>query len=353
LMNQDTLKEISFKDTGSTEGKQSYELRKVLIVHSYDEDWSWDINTEKGIIDGFEDKGYILNMDYTLQTFYMDTKKTYVTPEQIEERAEQTIDIIEDFKPDIVFVNDDNALKYVAVPYSIDNPDKKLPFIFSGINTDPEKYDGIDSLEKPGHAVTGALERFPYYQAFSLAKRIFPNATKIVLFADHSSSSNFLVNAFNERYLEAINNSPLEVIDVVQMSTFQEWKESVEEYQNKTDFLGILTYHQLKDKEGNVTSPSEVVEWTINNSNLPEIGFLQFHAEDGFWSAVGISAYKTGKYIGRIGGDILNGKDPANISIIDPNLVDVVFNLARSKMLGIDIPADILGLATEIYQEIK
>jgi ABC-type uncharacterized transport system substrate-binding protein len=230
------------------------------------------------------------------------TKVTYTTPEQIEQRAEIALDLIAEFEPDIVFVNDDNALKYVAVEYTLKHPDKKLPFVFSGVNVDPTIYDPIKSLEMPGGPITGALERFSYYECFSLGKRIFPNASKIVLLADSSPSSTFVVEAFKERYLEKI--------------------------------------------------VPEVVNWTIHNSKLPELGVLTFHAEDGFLAAAGVSGYKTGIYVGVIGGEILEGSNPATIPIVDPKVVDIAFNLERAEMLGIEIPATELVEATKVFHSI-
>jgi hypothetical protein len=80
--------------------------------------------------------------------------------------AEIVLDLIEEFKPDIVFVNNDKALKYVGVEYTKRHPEKELPFVFSGINLDATIYDPIESLEMPGGSITWALERVPYYEAF-------------------------------------------------------------------------------------------------------------------------------------------------------------------------------------------
>jgi len=148
-----------------------------------------------------------------------------------------------------VFVNNDNALKYVGVEYTKRHPEKKLPFVFSGTNLDPTIYDPIESLEMPGGSITGALERVPYYEAFSLAKRIFPDASKIVLLVDSSPSSTFVISAFKERYLDKVTDSPLQIIDYIQVETFEEWKENVAEYQTKTDFIGIGGYYQLLDEQ--------------------------------------------------------------------------------------------------------
>ena len=323
--------------------------RRVLVIHSYHEGWSWDQDVQRGIIEGLSRHGYTHDRDYKLKSFYMDTKVTYTTPEQIEERAAMAIALIEEFEPDIVFVNDDNALKYVAVAYTERYPDRGLPFVFSGVNVDPTIYAPIERLERPGGPITGALERFPYYEGFALARRIFPNASTIVLLADSSSSSSFVVSTFKEQYLDVCNESPLQVIGPLQVASFREWQETVTAYQTEVDLLGILTYHQLRDENGTVVPAPVVVEWTVHHNKLPELGVLTFHAADGFFAAVGVSGYKTGLYVGVVGGEILGGKDPASIPIVNPAVIEVAFNLDRADTLGITPPVEELVKANEVF----
>jgi ABC-type uncharacterized transport system substrate-binding protein len=71
-------------------------------------------------------------------------------------------------------------------------------------------------------------------------------------------------------------------------------------------------------------------------------------------SATGVSPHKTGRYIGEQMGDVLSGsKNAGDIPIIDPKLVDVAFNTRRAELLGVNIPIDILGLASQVYTEIR
>jgi len=325
---------------------------KVLVVHSYHESWGWNQDIQNGIIEGLGRQGYTEGQDFELEAFYMDTKITYITPEQIQERGSMALDIIREYEPDIVFVNDDDALKYVAVAYTEKYPDDSLPFVVSGTNLDPSIYAPIKSLETPDGTITGALERFPYYDAFALGKRIVPSASRIVLMTDASSSSTFVVDTFKERYLDRVSDSPLQIIGPIQVTTFEEWKQKIAEYQTKADLLGILTYHQLRDEKGNVVPAPVVVDWTVHNSSLPEIGILTFHAEDGFMAALGVSGYKTGIYVGVLGGQILGGTDPGTIPILDPQATDIAFNLERAAMLGINIPIQELIAADVVFQTI-
>jgi ABC-type uncharacterized transport system substrate-binding protein len=200
--------------------------------------------------------------------------------------------------------------------------------------------------------ITGTLERFPYYEAFALAKRLSPGAENIVLLADSSTSSTAVIDNFKATYLDVVNSSPLEVIGPIQLDTFDAWKAAVTEYQTKADFIGIITYHQLRDESGNVVPAQDVVNWTIANSDLPEVGFLTFHAEDGFLSTAGVDGYKTGIYTGVIGGEILKGTGPGTIPIIDPQAVEIAFNVCRASMLGITIPAAELAAADKVFHTI-
>lgn len=325
---------------------------QILVIHSYHEGWDWNSDIEAGIIEGLYRQGFEQGVDYEIETFYMDTKVTYTTVAQIEQRATLAIDMIEDSDPDIVFVNDDNALKYVAVAYAEDHPQSALPFVFCGINVDPSIYEPVESLGYPGGVMTGTLERLPFEDAFELAVRISPDARSIVLLADSSTSSDAVIDNFKATYLDAVSDPPLEIIGPIQHETFDEWKATVTEYQTKADFVGIITYHQLRDDSGDVVPAQDVVDWTTANSDLPEVGFLTFHAEDGYLSTAGVDGYKTGIYTGIIGGDILSGADPGDIPIVNPDVVEIAFNLCRADMLGITIPTAELAAAGKVFHSI-
>jgi putative ABC transport system substrate-binding protein len=240
----------------------------------------------------------------------------------------------------------------VVVEYAATNPESDLPFVFCGINVDPSIYEPVESLDHPGGEITGTLERFPYADAFALAKRLSPDARSIVLLADSSASSDAVIDNFKAAYLDVVNDPPLEIIGPIQHETFDEWKATIIEYQTKADFVGIITYHQLRDASDDVVPAQDVVDWTVANSDLPEVGFLTFHAEDGYLSAAGVDGYKTGIYTGIIGGEILSGADPGAIPIVDPNAVEIAFNLCRADMLGITIPTTELAAAGKVFHSI-
>jgi hypothetical protein len=88
--------------------------------------------------------------DMSWTTFFMDTRLTYTSPEQVSQRAAEALEMVRSFAPDVLFVTDDNALKEVAVSYALENPAASVPVVFSGINVDPSVYEPIQSLDAPG-----------------------------------------------------------------------------------------------------------------------------------------------------------------------------------------------------------
>ncbi|MDE2701911.1 MAG: ABC transporter substrate binding protein [Chloroflexota bacterium] len=327
------------------------ETHRIFVVHSYSTAFPWTADLHEGIINGLSESGLNPDRDYQLQTFYMDTRINFTTPEQIQERAAEALEALQDFVPDILFVTDDIALEHVAVRYAEQNPSDPLPTVFTGVNVDPTVYAPISSLDVPGGSITGALERIPYEEAFATAQRLFPDATRVVIIGDAGSATQSARAAFMLGGQSA-DYGPIEVVDFLLFEEFEQWKSAVAEFQDKADFIAILNFHQLRDAGGAIVAPSEVVDWMVANNDLPEIGLLADWARDGILVAVGNSGLKTGAYVGALGADILDGADPATTPIVDPKQTDVNFNLARARSLGIEFAADEVDAADMAFEAI-
>lgn len=324
---------------------------RILIVHSYSDAFTWTRQLHQGIIQGLARNGLIGDRDYRLQTFEMDTRITFTSPRQIEQRAAEALEALRAFEPDILFVTDDVALEHVAVRYAQESPDALLPTVFAGVNVDPTIYAPIGSLDVPGGTITGALERVPHTEAFATARRLFPDVTKVVILADAGAGSESVRAAF-QRDDQATAARPFEILDFLLLETFEQWKRAVVNYQDKADLIAVVNFHQLRDASGDIVPPAEVIDWMVAENNLPELGLVADWARDGVLVAVGNSGLKTGAYVGALGADILNGADPATVPIVDPQQTDANFNLARARSLGIEFPPDELATADAVYETI-
>ncbi len=323
---------------------------KVLVVNSYHPGWALEEDLVTGIQEGLAREGFFAGEDYRLKVFWMDTKVNHTTPEAIKAQGAAALALIDEWMPDIVFVNNDNAVKYVAVAYAESNPESQLPFIFAGTNIDPSIYVPIGSLEHPAGMITGTLERLPFETAFAEAKKVLPNATRMLFLSDASPSSVDAKREFDVWYSLHGNDSTLQLVDFVQTNDFEEWKRIVESSQNSVDMMGFIGYQQIRDADGRLLPAVEVASWTTSNSDLPELDLIPTDARYGMLMGAGISYYKTGMYGGIVGGKVLKGASPDQFPIVDPKVVELTFNRLRADDLNVTVPVDSLVRADEVYE---
>jgi ABC-type uncharacterized transport system substrate-binding protein len=325
-------------DEGTPDTANPFPQRqRVLIVHSYDEGFRWTAEQGWGIVEGLGEAGLREGRDYELRTFFMDTRVTHTTPEQMAERASEARRLIEEFEPSVVFVTDDVALRDVAVRWVEEHPASEVAFVFSGINIDPTVYAPIASLQRPGGRITGLLERIPVAEAVAAMQRVFPAASRVALLADGSASSGAAIRDYTSTYPGGLS-STLRVTGFTQARTFAEWQQRVAQAGREADVLGVLNYHGLTDEGGQVVPAATVLDWTLRNSSKPVVGLLTDWARDGVPMAVGNSGEQHGAAAGRIGAGILEGGDPGQVAIVDPKLVETAFNLGAVQRLGWSVP---------------
>ena len=294
---------------------------KVLLIFSYHPEYSWVVEETRGAEDILKDKGV------EIEKFYMDTKRN-TTAEWKQEMADAAVKRIEETRPDVVVVFDDNACELVAKRYI----GKDIPFVFGGMNAEPEDY-GF-----PARNITGVIERTDPGATINLLKRLVPGVEQLAIIADDSPTS----QGFFERLKET--TLPVEISELYATDDFDAWKAKVREFQTSLDAIGIYTYHTIKG-EGNQESlpPEEVLGWTLDNSKLPDFTFFDFAVRDGILCGVTMSGYEQGKAAAEIVIRILNGEKPADIPIQCPQGETAFINENRAKELNIEIPQDLLG----------
>lgn len=137
---------------------------KVLYVNSYDMDLGWSRDVLKGALSVFNvdmDANFKLDDSISPVKFRlhnMNTKKN--KSEAYKRQAGQAAKaLIESWQPDLVICVDDNASKYLIVPYF---KDSKIPFVFCGVNWSADEY-GF-----PCSNVTGMIEVFPIQEILNI-----------------------------------------------------------------------------------------------------------------------------------------------------------------------------------------
>lgn len=131
--------------------------------------------------------------------------------------------------------------------------------------------------------------------------------------------------------------------------TFEEFKKKVGEYQTKTDALALLGIHGFKDNQGTNVPWQEVVRWTTENSQIPDLTFWKDRVPYGTLCAVYVSGYEQGRAAGEIAyGILVEGKSPASFPMVPTVKGEPIISLARARKLGIRVSSDLLLTAAVV-----
>jgi len=286
--------------------------KKILVVHSYHPGYRWVASITEGI------RAAVKGTGAQVEVFYMDTKRN--TSEQWMIKSGQlAVRKMEEYKPDVVIVSDDNAQQYFARNYV----GGKVPFVFTGVDADPSKYG------YPAPNVTGIIERPQLAASLKLAGRFHPIKRIAVLSCNDSTS----VAA-----LGFMKEDPIDVtvVDWNLADDLDDWKAAVKRYNKSVDAIVVRSYQALKDpKTGGRVLPRAVGEWTARNATAPTIAFHDFEIRDGIFIGVVKSGFEYGYKAADYGLRILRGTPPSELPIIRADIGTKMMNRDTAGRLGV------------------
>lgn len=312
----------------TTQQGQKY---KILHIMSYHSPWKWTDDQLAGFKEAFKDE------DVEYKVFQMDTKRKS-GPEWKETVGRKAKELIDSWQPDLVYTNDDNAQEFVAKYYI--NHD--IPFVFSGVNADPNEY-GFDKSKN----ITGVLEQEHFIESVELLKTGVPNLRKIAIILDEGRTWPGVI----KRMKDKLDQLPdIEIVSWDVIHSFDEYKEKIEFYHGKVDAIGLLGIFTFKDIDGQNVPYTDVLKWTADNSQIPEFSFWKDRISHGTLCTMTVSGYEQGLAAGRIAhGILVEGRPPSSFAMVPTVKGEAVINLARANRLGITFKSSTL-LSAEIIE---
>jgi len=201
--------------------------KKILYVNSYDLDFNWSLRSLRGalaVLNVQMDAHHKLDdsaSPIAFKILNMKTKKNR-SIEYIKQAALEAKALIETWQPDVVICADDNASKYLIVPYFNDTD---IPFVFCGVNWDASEY-GF-----PRKNVTGMIEVFPVQEALNII-RPFAKGSRVGFL-----SSDTLSEHKNAEHIRKAFN-----LDLVERyaKSLDDFEQAYKEIQKVTDILFII-----------------------------------------------------------------------------------------------------------------
>lgn len=289
-------------------------LPKCLFVSSYHQGYAWSDGVERGLRETLAGKCEIRQFD-------MDTKRRKSEQEMTEAGLEAKA-LIEAWRPDVVITADDNAARYLIVPFFSDSD---LPFVFCGINWSVKEY-GF-----PFKNVTGMIEVAPVQSMIDEARGLVPGASRTLYIGADTATER--KNA--ARIRKAAEGRGL-VYEERFADSLQAWIEAYREGQGY-DFVvmgsnaGINDWdeRQAIDAVAPMTRRLSVTshEWMMPVTML---GMTKVPEEQGEWA-------------GQVALQILDGAAPGSIPVIANRKWDLYLNAGLIEAAGLKLPSQLVS----------
>jgi len=324
--------------------------QKVVIVHSYEKDHVCGQPQEDGAIRAIRKSGLKIGEDFEIHSFFMDTKKTYTKPSEIQERGRLALEQVRKIDPVVVITIDDNAAETVMLPLV----GSDIQVVFCGMNGQPEDYDKkrhfMECLEKPGGNVTGIYEKLQLVTSLGVMKGILPDLRKVLGITDYSPTGNAITKQFEKELKE---QAPPVAFEIVRVRDFDEYKKVIHSANEDREIGAIYPVALLLNtSDGKTYTAPDIFRWTIRNCRKPEIPLNYFFSKLGLFGGAAVDFAAMGYQAGSKAAEILKGSRAGDLPIEDAYNYAIVFNLARAKELGINIPFEILGASDFVYEKL-
>ena len=275
------------------------EKKKVVYVNSYHRGFPPSDQITRGVTENLSPDSI------ELYAFFMDTKRN---PEEsyIVNRAEEIRDSILRIKPDILIVSDDNALKYLALPYFKESP---FPIVFCGINWSIEQYD------LRGYTVTGVLEILPIAELVEMLKPYYPEMRKLLVLNENTTTSRK-----TKPILDTLLASRGMAVTQELVDNFEQWKSVFAEANQVYDIIYLQTRGAIKGWDHD-----EALKLIDEQLKIPLITCEEFMMP---YAVVGLTqlSEEQGRKAAEICRLILNGKTAGEIPVVRNNQSQVWLN---------------------------
>lgn len=298
----------------------NYAGKKVVYVNSYHEGYAWSDGIEAGLHEVFDGTGV------ELKIIRLDTKNN---PDEAfgkaaGERAKAEIDV---FQPDIVITSDDNAQKYLVVPFL---KGTQVPVIFNGVNWDASAY-GF-----PSSNVTGMIEVELPGQVVEQLKA-YAQGERIGYLTIDTETERKVVDIYNQRFFAG-------QLQPYWVTTEDEFKTAFLAAQQEVDilFMGNNAGSDKWDEEA-------MKKFVLRNSTIPTGSINDWMAPYSLLT-LAKSAEEQGIWSAQAALQILDGTPVTDIQVAENKKGEVIVNLELADKLGVVFAPSLLKNAQILGQ---
>ncbi len=296
--------------------------KRVLVVNSYHKGYAWSDGIEAAISAKLKE-----HPEIEFEFHRMDTKRN--STEALKKAAAlEAKNNMESWKPDVVIVSDDNASKYLIVPY-YKNAD--LPVVFCGVNWDAAHYG------YPFENATGMVE-IALMDELIKTLRTYSKGNRVGLLGPDTTSA-----IQDANYYKGI--SGIEFTEEKYVNDFGEWKAAYIQFQKNVDILILPAWQGTKEWD-----EKEAADFILANTEIPSGAEVLFMAKY-VLATFAKDPVEQGEWAANTALEILSGKKPGEIPIAINKKARIVLNMKIAKKLDIKFPVEFLERAAFVGEE--
>ena len=304
--------------TQAASTQANYTGKKILFIDSYHEGYAWSDGVVKGVHTVLDGTGIQLKL------VHMDTKRNpdeaFAKTAGLQVKAE-----IDAFKPDVVIASDDNAQKYVIVPYF---KDSTLPIVFDGVNWDASPYG------YPASHVTGMVEvELPGQLVEQL--KAYAKGTRLGYLTLDSETERTIANTYNKRFFDG-------KMKVYWVKTQDEFKKAYLQAQNEVDIL-FMGNNAGSDR----WDQAEMEKFILDNATIPSGSINDWMAPYSLVTLAKVTE-EQGEWAAKAALQILDGTPVSSIAVAENKKGKLILNLELAKKLNVVFAPSMLKNA-EVY----
>lgn len=294
---------------------------RIFWVDSYDEGYAWSDGIEQGIQNVF------LGQDVEFGSFHMATKDCR-TPACMQSTALLAKKAIEAFTPDVLIASDDNAQKFLVVPYY---KNSSLPVVFCGVNWDATAYG------YPSKTITGMIEVDMAKETIEHMQR-FAAGDRIGYISGDTVSDRKNINWLNRHFFNM-------EMQAVRVKNFIEFKQHFIELQTRVDMLFIRNHAGIEGWEELAAK-----KFIAKNLTIPTGSNNDFMAPYVIFT-LGKIPWEQGQYAAQTALKIARGAPVSDFPVVTNEKARLIINLEMAQAAKIVLPVSSLKIATVIGQK--
>jgi len=313
--------------------EESEKPYNILIIHAYHLNYDWTYNQNQGISNVIKET----YPDANIYTEFLDWKR-FPDEQVIEDYYNLLKEKYKDTKVDIIFTTDDKGLEF-ALNYR-EEIFNNAPIAFSGIIGSTAKEIIGDHKN-----VTGVYETMKPEGAIELMRLLQPELKTIYVVHDISESGLRTSDTFYDSLDKMGLSEKYTVIDWHD-KTFDEIYQAIQNV-DKNSAVMLISYNISSD--GLVLQPEVFCNELSQVSSVPIYSIDEFLFGEGIVGGTFLSGILQGEEVGRLGVQILDGKNPDDI----PHIAEatVYTGVDEDILMKYDLDKNVLTDDTVIINE--